>query len=61
MSLDGKNAGAITSVVYSPKRGKTVALGFVRNAFLDFGTELKVEEDIAAVSKLPFVGKETNR
>jgi len=60
ISSDGKNAGAITSVVFSPKLGKTVALGFVRNAFLDSGTELKVGEDLVKVSKLPFAEGETD-
>ena len=54
-SLDGKNAGKLTSVCYSPKLGKTIALAFIRNVYLEEGTELKVGGSIARVSNLPFV------
>jgi folate-binding protein YgfZ len=54
-SLDDKNAGTITSVTFSPKLEKTIALGYVRNAFLEEGTELKVGEFTAIVKDLPFI------
>ena len=54
-TLDDKNAGKITSVTFSPKLGKKIALGYVRYAFLEKGTELKVGEAKAIVVDLPFV------
>ena len=53
-SLDEKSAGVVTSATFSPKLGKTIALAFVRNAFLETGTELKVGNFTAKVSELPF-------
>lgn len=54
-SFDDKNAGTITSIIYSPKFEKTIALGYVRNAFLEEGTTLKVGEYAAKVKDLPFI------
>ncbi len=54
-TLDDKNAGKITSVTFSPKLGKKIALGYVRYAFLEKGTELKVGDAKAIVENLPFV------
>ncbi len=56
-SLDGKNAGKITSVAFSPKLEKFIALAFVRYDFLAEGTKLKFGEMAATVKNLPFVGK----
>ena len=56
-SLDGKNAGKITSAVFSPKLGKTIALGYVRYDYLSDGTELKIGETAATVKQLPFIEK----
>lgn len=52
---DDKNAGKITSVTFSPKLGKKIVLGYVRYAFLEKGTELKVGYTKAIVENLPFV------
>ena len=54
-SLDGKNAGRITSVVYSPTLEKQIALAFVRYDYLAEGTELKINETSARVKNLPFI------
>jgi folate-binding protein YgfZ len=54
-SLEGKSAGKITSVTFSPKLEKTIALAFVRYDFLAEGTELKVGDFAAKVKNLPFV------
>ena len=54
-SFEDKNAGRITSVAFSPKLGKVIALAYVRNAYLDEGTRLKVGEIRAVVANLPFV------
>ena len=51
---DGKNAGRITSVTFSPKLDKTIALGFVRYDYLAEGTELVANDRKATVSSLPF-------
>jgi len=54
-SLDGKNAGKITSVTFSPKLEKFIALAFVRYDYLAEGTELKVSDATATVKNLPFI------
>ncbi|MEJ7848911.1 MAG: glycine cleavage T C-terminal barrel domain-containing protein [Pyrinomonadaceae bacterium] len=54
-SEDGKNAGKITSVTFSPKLGKTIALAYVRYDYLGENTHLKVADLNTAVSKLPFI------
>ena len=55
-SVEGKNAGKITSIVFSPKLDKFIALAFVRYEFLAEGTQLKIGEKNATVKDLPFVG-----
>lgn len=52
---EAKNAGRITSVAFSPKRGKMVALAFVRYDFLAPGTELSSGDTICTVTDLPFI------
>ncbi len=54
-SSEGKNAGKITSVTYSPKLGKTIALAYVRYDFLAEETELKIGDMTATVKNLPFI------
>jgi folate-binding protein YgfZ len=54
-ALDGKNAGRVTSVTFSPKLGKTIALAYVRYDYLAEGTELKTENQTATVKELPFI------
>jgi len=54
-SFDDKNAGKITSVAYSPKLEKQIALAFVRYAFLEEGTRLKIGDSTATVKNLPFL------
>jgi aminomethyltransferase len=56
-SSEGKSAGKITSVVFSPKLKKTIALAYVRYEFLNEGTELKISELNATVKNLPFIEK----
>jgi folate-binding protein YgfZ len=55
LTVDGKNAGRITSVCYSPKLEKHIALGYVRYDYLAEGTELKMGEITATVKNLPFL------
>jgi aminomethyltransferase len=54
-SVEGKNAGKITSVTFSPKIDKYIALAFVRYDYLAEGTQLIVNETAAKVKNLPFV------
>jgi folate-binding protein YgfZ len=54
-SVEGKNAGRITSVIFSPKLGKTIALAYVRYDYLAEGTELKIGDLTAKVKNLPFI------
>jgi folate-binding protein YgfZ len=54
-STDGKNAGKITSVAFSPKLNQTIALAFVRYDYLAEETTLKIGEISAKVKNLPFV------
>lgn len=54
-TTEGKNAGQITSVTFSPKLDKHIALGFVRYDFLEPGTKLFAGETECTVSTLPFI------
>ncbi len=54
-SLDGKSAGRITSVTFSPTLEKFIALAIVRYDFLAEGTKLKIGESTATVKHLPFI------
>jgi len=54
-SAEGKNAGKITSVTFSPKLEKFIALALVRYDYLAEGTKLKIGETAATVKHLPFV------
>ncbi|MFN0278257.1 MAG: YgfZ/GcvT domain-containing protein [Pyrinomonadaceae bacterium] len=54
-TANGKNAGRITSVTYSPKLEKTIALAFVRYDYLAAGTDLIAEEQTVTVINLPFI------
>jgi folate-binding protein YgfZ len=52
---EGKNAGRITSITFSPKLATTIALGFVRYDYLAEGTELIVGDAKCVVNDLPFL------
>ena len=54
-SPEGKNAGRITSVTFSPKLEKKIALAYVRYDYLKEGTQLTVNDSEAQVKKTPFV------
>ena len=55
LTIEGKNAGAVRSVTYSPKLEKHVALSFVRYDHLAEGTELSVDGHSVQVTALPFI------
>lgn len=54
-TTDGKNAGRVTSVAFSPKLDKTIALAFVRYDYLGSGTELQLGGSLVTVTDLPFI------
>ncbi|MCC7305932.1 MAG: folate-binding protein YgfZ [Acidobacteria bacterium] len=51
---DGKNAGRITSIAYSPERKRHIALAYVRYDHLQEGTKLMNGDLEVEVTKLPF-------
>lgn len=53
-SSDGKNAGRVTSVAYSPKLGRQIALGYVRYDYRLDEAELTAGDGNALVNRLPF-------
>lgn len=55
VAADGKNAGRITSVTYSPRLEKHIALAFVRYDYLSAGTGLGVGDTDVVVKDLPFI------
>jgi folate-binding protein YgfZ len=59
ISAADKDAGRTTSVTYSPRLGRSIALGYVKYDFLAPGTNVRVvQENIehtAQVAELPFV------
>ena len=54
-ATDGKPAGRITSLTYSPKLKKTIALGYIRYDYLAEDTELKADGLPVVVNDLPFL------
>ena len=58
-SADDKEVGRVTSVVYSPHLGCTIALGYLKYDYLAAGTSVKItcghDEFSAQVTELPFV------
>ena len=54
-SSEGKNAGRITSVTFSPTLEKTIALAYVRYDYLAAHTKLTINDFTASVKDLPFV------
>ena len=58
LEVDGKEAGTVTSVAYSPGLGRQIALGYVRKRHAGPGTRLSVSGGRPAeveVAALPFV------
>lgn len=53
-SLEGKNAGRVTSFSLSPGTGKVIALAYVRYDYLAEGTKLKVGGILCEVKEPPF-------
>jgi tRNA-modifying protein YgfZ len=52
---DGKNAGRLTSITFSPKLGRVIALAYVRYDHLAAGTELIASDQQVTVTPLPFI------
>jgi folate-binding protein YgfZ len=59
LSSDDKEIGRVTSSAFSPRLGRTVALGYVKYDYLEPGTKVRVssadEEYAAAVAEIPFI------
>jgi len=53
-TIEGKNAGRIASVTYSPNLDRIIALAFVRYDHLAEGTSLNAGESGVRVTSLPF-------
>ncbi len=57
-----KEVGWVTSSVYSPTLGKPIALGYVRMAFTEHGSQIQIETEKGQVNGtvvvLPFLSKE---
>lgn len=56
-SLEGKNAGRVTSFSLSPRIGKIIALAYVRYDYLAEGTKLKMGEVLCEVKEPSFFDK----
>jgi aminomethyltransferase len=55
-STDGTEIGKVTSTAFSPKLGNTIGLGYVRHEHIAPGTNVIVDEGLAAtVTELPFI------
>jgi folate-binding protein YgfZ len=54
-SVDGKNAGKVTSAVYSPRMKSTIALGYIRYDYAESNVKLKSGDLNALVLDLPIV------
>lgn len=54
LTPEGKNAGRITSIAYSPDRDRNIALAYVRYDHLEPGTKLMNGDLEVEVTRLPF-------
>ena len=54
-SSDGKNAGKITSVTFSPQLQKQIALAYIRYDYLTSGQSLLCGDEEAKVTPVPFI------
>jgi folate-binding protein YgfZ len=59
LSSDDKEIGRVTSFAFSPRLGRTIALGYVKYDYLSPGTNVRVasaeKEYTAAVAEIPFI------
>lgn len=55
-SSDSQDIGRVTSTAFSPKLGKTIALGYIRYEYLEPGTNVAIDPQTAGkVKELPFI------
>jgi len=54
-TIDGKNAGRITSVTISPKLQKAIGLAYIRYDYLPAGTTLLAGDNAVEVTDIPFI------
>jgi folate-binding protein YgfZ len=59
VTVDGRDAGRITSAALSPTLGVPIALGYLRHEFLEPGTRVTISGGWATVAALPFAASET--
>ena len=50
----GDDAGHVTTAAHSPHFGAVLALGYLKRAYFEPGTEVQIEATSALVSSLPF-------
>jgi folate-binding protein YgfZ len=55
VDVDGRDAGSVTSSVYSPSLRKPIALAYVHRDFTAPGTVVTLDGEVATVTALPFV------
>ena len=58
LDSNGKDAGTVTSVAFSPLLEQWIGLAYVRAAYWEPGTELQVGDQTIQVTALPFIGEE---
>jgi folate-binding protein YgfZ len=61
VTADDKTVGALTSVAWSPRLGRPVALGYVQRDFVAPGTTVIVNGQSARVAALPFAAEAVSR
>lgn len=50
-----REAGSVTSAVMSPALARPIALGYVHRDYVEPGTQVTIGDDVATVTRLPFV------
>jgi folate-binding protein YgfZ len=55
-SSDNQEIGRVTSTAFSPKLGKTIALGYIRYEYIEPGTNVMIDpQTTGKVKELPFI------
>jgi folate-binding protein YgfZ len=58
---DGKAIGSLTSIAWSPRLQRPVALGYVQRDFVAPGTVVMVDDQSGRVAALPFAAEAVSR
>ncbi len=59
VTVDGREVGRITSAAFSPTLGVPIALGYLRQEYLEPGTRVTISGQWADTASLPFVSSKT--